>query len=116
MRYKKDLNEIIDNNSFRLVHDKLVYKGKKEIYYYTVHASKGLGFDYVFLINNKKGYCGFPATKKRKGIFKEENVLYEERRLYYVALTRTKNNIYLMYPKRKASTFLKEIKKMLKKK
>ena len=39
----------------------------------------------------------------------------EERRLFYVALTRTKNEVYLLADKRKPSIFIKEIIKDYKK-
>ncbi len=55
-RYKFDINSIIDGDIFKIIGDKLVYKNKKEIYFYTVHSSKGLGCDYVLLINNERGY------------------------------------------------------------
>ena len=113
-RYKKDINMIIDNDIFKIIDDKLIYKNEKEIYFYTVHASKGLGFDYVFLINNQRGYYGFPPRRKNNSFFVQEDDIFEERRLYYVALTRTKNKVYLVYNKRKQSVFLKEMKKMLK--
>ena len=116
VRYTFDINDIIDNNIFKFSNNKLVYKNMKEIKFYTIHTSKGLGFDYVFIINHKKGYYGFPPQRKEKSFFKEENTIFEERRLYYVALTRTKNKVYLLYPARRKSIFLKEIKKMLKKK
>ena len=115
LRYKNDINDIIDNKVFQVENNKLIYKSIKEIYFYTIHASKGLGFDYVFVLNNKNGYYGFPPKRKQKSFFEEENIIFEERRLFYVALTRTKNKVYLLYPKRKHSLFLKEIKKMLKK-
>ncbi len=115
-RYKFDINMIIDNNTFRIVNGKLIYKNKKEILFYTIHTSKGLGFDYVFILNHKKGYYGFPPKRKKYNLFDEEKNIFEERRLYYVALTRTKNKVYLVYPRKKKSLFLKEIKKMLKKK
>ena len=41
---------------------------------------------------------------------KKESYLYaEERRLFYVALTRTKNNVYLLTNKNKTSIFIKEL-------
>ena len=117
LRYKFDIYDIIDNQNFKIVNNKLIYcKNEKEIYYYTIHASKGLGFDYTIIINHKKGYYGFPPQRINNSFFEEESAILEERRIYYVALTRTKNKVYLIYPKHKKSVFLKEIKKMLKKK
>ena len=43
----------------------------------------------------------------------KDNFLYaEERRLFYVALTRTRNEVYLLTPIKNKSSFVKEIKKI----
>ena len=58
----------------------------------TVHQSKGLEFDVVFVIGLADGM--FPG---RRSI--EAGDVEEERRLFYVAVTRAKNELYLSYPK-----------------
>ena len=58
----------------------------------TVHQSKGLEFDVVFLIGLADGQ--FPG---RRAI--ENGDVEEERRLFYVAVTRARNELYLSYPK-----------------
>ena len=58
----------------------------------TVHQSKGLEFDVVFVIGVADGM--FPG---RRAI--EANDVEEERRLFYVAVTRAKNELYICYPK-----------------
>jgi len=58
----------------------------------TVHQSKGLEYDVVFLIGLADGQ--FPG---RRAI--ESGDVEEERRLFYVAVTRAKNELYLTYPK-----------------
>ncbi len=58
----------------------------------TVHQSKGLEYDVVFLIGLADGQ--FPG---RRSI--ESGDVEEERRLFYVAVTRAKNELYLTYPK-----------------
>ncbi len=58
----------------------------------TVHQSKGLEFDVVFVIGLADGM--FPG---RRAI--EADDVEEERRLFYVACTRAKNELYLSYPK-----------------
>ncbi len=83
--------------------------------YLTAHKSKGLESDQVILINLENKTLGFPSQIEDptiiKGIKKEENFLYaEERRLFYVALTRTKNYVFLLIPKNE-SIFVTEIKK-----
>jgi DNA helicase-2/ATP-dependent DNA helicase PcrA len=57
----------------------------------TVHQAKGLEFPVVFVIGLAEGM--FPG---RRAI--EENSLEEERRLFYVAVTRAKDELYLSYP------------------
>lgn len=84
--------------------------------YLTVHKSKGLESDNVILINLENSTLGFPSQIKNHQIIslidKKENFLYEEeRRLFYVALTRTKNYCYILAPYINPSIFIKEIKK-----
>ncbi len=56
----------------------------------TVHASKGLEFDAVFITGLEQGL--FPSQREAEGRDEEE-----ERRLFYVALTRAKKKLYLSY-------------------
>jgi DNA helicase-2/ATP-dependent DNA helicase PcrA len=58
----------------------------------TVHQAKGLEYDVVFLIGAADGQ--FPG---RRSI--EAGDFEEERRLFYVAVTRAKNELYISYPK-----------------
>ena len=97
---------------------KIVYRESPDvnIEYRTVHQSKGLECDNVILINLKNWNAGFPNKMvddpvlnfvKRNG----DSFSYaEERRLFYVALTRTKNNVYLLAPYFKSSVFVQELK------
>jgi DNA helicase-2/ATP-dependent DNA helicase PcrA len=57
----------------------------------TVHASKGLEFDYVFVTGLEEGL--FPHEKMGDGDIDDE----EERRLFYVAITRAGKKLYLTY-------------------
>ena len=90
---------------------------KLDITYLTIHASKGLGYDNVIILNLNKGEYGFPSLKendnfKNSLINNEEKFLYaEERRLFYVALTRTKNKVFILYKINHKSIFIKELKK-----
>ena len=87
----------------------------------TVHKAKGLEADNVILINLTNNLYGFPNKLEDERIFKyvnnyKDNIRYEEeRRLFYVALTRTKNNIYFYLDISNISTFVKEIKRENKK-
>ena len=72
----------------------------------TVHSAKGLEFKVVFVINCVEGSyplipSGFPKTDKAKQKFKDD--IEEERRIFYVAVTRAKDYLYLTYPKTKLS-------------
>jgi DNA helicase-2/ATP-dependent DNA helicase PcrA len=58
----------------------------------TIHQAKGLEFDVVFVIMLCDGM--FPASRSLDSAEGEE----EERRLFYVALTRARNEVYLTYP------------------
>jgi len=60
----------------------------------TVHASKGLEFSYVFVTGLEEGL--FPHDKDRDENVSEEEA-EEERRLFYVAITRAKKKIFLSY-------------------
>ena len=72
--------------------DKEVAPSQDAIKLTTVHQSKGLEYDAVFVIGLADGM--FPG---RRSI--EDNDVEEERRLFYVAVTRAKNELYLCYPK-----------------
>ena len=82
----------------------------------TVHSSKGLGYDNVIVINGKDDIMGFPSKIEDDPVMKlvikdDEDIDYaEERRLFYVALTRTKNRVYLITPQYRPSKFILEIK------
>ena len=58
----------------------------------TVHQAKGLEFDVVFVIMLCDGL--FPSARSVETVEGEE----EERRLFYVAITRARNELYLSYP------------------
>ena len=57
----------------------------------TIHAAKGLEFDYIFVIGMEEGL--FPHSRSML----DASQLEEERRLAYVAVTRAKQKIYLTY-------------------
>ena len=84
------------------------------IKFMTIHSSKGLQADHVFILNNKKGPYGFPSMREESilisMLLSGENLLIdEERRLFYVALTRAKKKAYLLATYRDSSTFFKEL-------
>jgi len=81
----------------------------------TIHASKGLEAKVVFIIGLTEGYGGFPDIWLEDRIFqviKKANhdlLMEEERRLFYVAITRAKDKLFLITEKGNESSFLKEI-------
>lgn len=89
---------------------------KLKITFMTAHASKGLGYDNVIIINGKNGVYGFPSKIENDPVLnyvvKQDNAIEaaEERRLFYVAMTRTKNRVYCIAPETNPSEFLLEIK------
>ena len=81
----------------------------------TVHRAKGLGYDNVIIINARNEVYGFPSQVQDDPVLKyvvrdDHSIEYaEERRLFYVALTRTKNRVYLIVPKERPSSFVLEL-------
>ena len=80
----------------------------------TIHKSKGLEEDNIILINLTNSNNSLPSKLKNHKIInkivKTDYYPYEEeRRLFYVALTRTRNNIYLLVPTTNYSIFVKEL-------
>lgn len=95
---------------------KLEVKGFEdvEINFLTVHKSKGTEADNVILLNLKNDWLGFPnkvADDPILSLLLSDDEPYrfaEERRLFYVALTRTKNEVILLIPD-EASQFVEEL-------
>lgn len=81
----------------------------------TIHAAKGLEAKAVFIIGLSDGKGGFPDIWLEDRLFqviKEANhdlLMEEERRLFYVAITRAKEKLFLITVRGSESRFLKEI-------
>ena len=90
---------------------------RRKVQALTAHSSKGLEADYIFLINCNSGYddFGFPSQVSDDPIL--EYVLSrtdsydhaEERRVFYVAITRAKRASYVLYDKQYPSLFVTEM-------
>lgn len=86
------------------------------IKYSTVHSSKGLEDDFVVIINADDSRLGFPNKVEDDELLnlvlsnKSSFEFAEERRLWYVALTRTKSYTYILTSQRNPSIFVEEIK------
>jgi DNA helicase-2/ATP-dependent DNA helicase PcrA len=95
--------------------DRVTTNDDEQLRLSTIHQAKGLEFDVVFTIMLCDGL--FPSARSIESIEGEE----EERRLFYVAITRARDELYLSYPLIRAtqgyggdamqqpSRFLKEI-------
>ncbi|OQB25408.1 MAG: Helicase IV [Firmicutes bacterium ADurb.Bin182] len=117
-RYNFDMYSLFRTGAFEQLPGnrvKCVKYPNADLSFMTAHSSKGLGYDNVILINMFEGKFGFPCQIEDDPIIKlvtyEDRSLpfAEERRLFYVALTRTKNRVYIAAPKNKPSRFLVEL-------
>lgn len=81
----------------------------------TIHAAKGLESKIVFILGLTDGNGGFPDIWLEDRIFQviktanHDLLIEEERRLFYVAITRAKDKLFLITEKGNESSFLKEI-------
>jgi len=117
-RNNKDIYKYIDND-FQYNGNIIIYQNIN-IKYYTVHRSKGLESEYVIVLNCNNELLGFPNKIENNILIEKllpnnEMKYAEERRLFYVAITRCKEKTFLMYNKNIPSPFIKEIKKIVKK-
>lgn len=84
------------------------------IQFLSVHKSKGLEADNVILLNFRNDKLGFPNQIVDDPVLKyvltnaEEYEFAEERRLFYVAITRTRNRTYVLVDNKNPSLFFKE--------
>jgi DNA helicase IV len=116
-----DILETNSNGEFKLVrgNGQVIVRYRKypdlKINFLTSHRSKGLEADNVIVINLENKLLGFPNKISDDPILSlvltdiDGFDFAEERRLFYVALTRTKNTTYLITPDKKQSTFVEEL-------
>jgi DNA helicase-4 len=122
-RYTFDIDRLRNTERFTSFYDKttgtvrMVYKGREDlkINFITAHKSKGLQADYVFIINNLDDHKGFPCKIADEGIVGsltgggESFPFAEERRLYYVAMTRAKRKTVILAEESRTSEFVNEL-------
>ncbi|MCK6595710.1 MAG: UvrD-helicase domain-containing protein, partial [Bacteriovoracaceae bacterium] len=86
-----------------------------EYKFLTYHKSKGLEADYVIALNMKSGENGFPADRNFISIEEKINPISdtypyaEERRIFYVILTRAKDEVLLVSDMQAPSVFISEL-------
>jgi DNA helicase-4 len=112
-RNNKDIYNYIDED---FTQDQDIFRYKNKTFrYLTIHKSKGLEAENVILINVIDNIIGLPTKLTQEKILKYVNntkdyyPYEEERRLFYVALTRTKTYTYLIASKNNYSIFIKEL-------
>ncbi len=115
-RYSYDVN-VLKGGGFEVkdVNGKIVVKyGYRDMTFMTIHQSKGLESDYVILLNCNSGALGFPADIADNPILKyvlsepDGYKFGEERRVFYVGITRAKIQTYVLYDAEKPSLFVAE--------
>ena len=84
----------------------------------TVHSAKGLEADFVVVVGVEKGAGGFPSERPAEPLLElllpdsDSYPFAEERRLFYVALTRAKEAAFLVYRSDRRSEFVKELERL----
>ena len=123
-RFNVDRFRLLHCTQFNLTSNSVVFRPRPDlkIRFLTVHQSKGLEADYVILLNNREAKLGFPAHVKDPPLKTElikiaeelgldQASVNEERRLFYVALTRAKRQVILLTVDGKESSFIKELRR-----
>ena len=123
-RFQIDRFRLLHYTQFKLTKDVIEFQTRPDlkIRFLTVHQSKGLEADYVIILNNREAKLGFPAHVKDPPLKTElikiaeelrldQVSVNEERRLFYVALTRAKKQVILLTVDGKESSFIKELRR-----
>ena len=118
-RYKFDAYNLSQRTGLFEYYNKDKIKSLKypnvNIRFLTAHRSKGLDEDNVIILNAKNELFGFPSKIENDPVLDmvtrvDDSIEYaEERRLFYVALTRTRNRVYIAVPKKNPSKFIVEL-------
>jgi DNA helicase-4 len=121
-RYKSDLNLLLRNDRDGLFQidehtGDIVFleKPKMDIEFMTAHKSKGLQRDFVFLLCCSGGLKGFPSAIPEEPLLGlllpevERMPHAEERRLFYVAMTRCRKKLFFVVDQSRPSRFMYEL-------
>lgn len=113
-RYGLEKTRGIDESWLNAV--QLTHNDAFKIEFLTMHSSKGLEADYVFLLGLNAGRgLTFPSTMSSDPLVDsllQNNDPFphaEERRLFYVALTRAKRQCFVLYQQNRPSSFVQEL-------
>lgn len=111
--------DLMDEYNISIKHSPSIQSAQKRVRLMTAHASKGLEFDYVYIVGAWDTHWG---NKRNMSMFKlpfagsDEQDNSDERRLFYVALTRARSGVFVSYGKtsqsgseRLPSQFIEEI-------
>lgn len=88
-----------------------------DVVFRTIHQAKGLEADYVFILNNRSDALGFPSQIEDDPAINlllssiEDYPQAEERRLFYVALTRARKKVFLLTEEGHESSFVLELRR-----
>lgn len=105
--YCKNVKEFIEKiNNLQNVIKEASEKTTAKITFTTIHSAKGLEYDVVFMIDNLEGE--FPSEKKKMPDAEYEKMIEEERRIFYVGMTRAKEMLNILVPG-KPSLFVNEL-------
>ena len=129
-RYNRDVNRLIDKKSRKYKNARLVSdtENKREfewkidgtnlkltIPFCSMHKAKGITRDIVFVINMNAGMLGMPSTRDDDPVMAtmltklDPYPFAEERRLFYVAITRAKEKTIIISDANQISKFVYEI-------
>jgi DNA helicase-2/ATP-dependent DNA helicase PcrA len=91
---REPLQQMLEDIALQSDQDQLDDKNKKDgVKLMTIHSSKGLEFDYVFIGGLEQGLFPHEGFSEKKSVEDQE----EERRLFYVAITRARKKLMLSY-------------------
>ncbi|MBQ8157167.1 UvrD-helicase domain-containing protein [Candidatus Saccharibacteria bacterium] len=114
-RYNHDIRRIKERSGLRVLGvDSISWRGQK-IPFCSIHKSKGITRDYVVVLNMNATPTGMPATRENDPLSDfllstpDDFMFAEERRLFYVAITRARKASFLIAERCHPSLFLYEI-------
>ena len=118
-RFNHDLSFIADASEVKIEGEKICWRlesgNNLEFEFCSIHKSKGITRDVVIVLNMNDDLMGMPAQRENDPLIdmllsgQEGYPFAEERRLFYVALTRARKATYLIAKEKKPSPFLFEL-------